>query len=353
MSSRSGNRIHQLVRLTVALFVINGLCVDRRGAKWPSIAGGGTAIVGLGIVAAAPNLPMLLSGAAMFGAGNGAIDVSMNVLGVRVEQHTPKPLMSRFHASFSIGNLLGAGGVFGLSKIAPEQVWLPLVAVIVLGTTGLIALALGSPDVADTRQPATDGVTAGRPRIPAIAWVLGVMAIAFGLTEGTAVDWASIHVTDVTGVSPGTGAIGLVAVACTMTIIRLVGDHLVHRFGRTMVVQAGTVLALSGYAVTVFASPLTAVLTGWLLVGLGVGMIAPQIYALAGHLGGGRVMAVVTGFGYAAFLAGPAIIGFTSRHIGIQRAMFVPLGSAVVLIVLATVGVLRRAEAAARGAATV
>ena len=39
---------------------------------------------------------------------------------------------------------------------------------------------------------------------------------------------------------------------------------------------------------TAFFSGLPLILTGWCLVGLGVGLVAPQIYGLAGHIGGGR-----------------------------------------------------------------
>lgn len=41
-----------------------------------------------------------------------------------------------------------------------------------------------------------------------------------------------------------------------------------------------------------------------------VGMIAPQIYAVPGHIAGGRALAVVVTFGYAALFVGPALIGF-------------------------------------------
>ena len=57
---------------------------------------------------------------------------------------------------------------------------------------------------------------------------------------------------------------------------------------------------------------------------VGVGMIAPQVYAVAGHIGGGRVLAVVVTFGYAAFLIGPAVVGFLVTQLGIHHAMVVP-----------------------------
>jgi MFS family permease len=120
-----------------------------------------------------------------------------------------------------------------------------------------------------------------------------------------------------------------------MVLIRLVGDHAVERFGRRAVVAGGAVCAMGGYLLTAFTSALPPILLGWCLVGLGVGLLAPQIYALSGHIGGGKTMALVVGFGYAAFLAGPALIGTVVVHADIQRAMLVPLVSAAALVVMA------------------
>ena len=151
-----------------------------------------------------------------------------------------------------------------------------------------------------------DGV---RTKIPRMAWLLGAMALAFGLSEGTAVDWSALHVTDVAQVDSTVGSLGLIAVSGFMVVIRLIGDRLVARFGRRNVVRFGGVGAALGYATVALVDSLPLLVAGWALVGFGVGMIAPQVYAVAGHLGGGRVLAVVVTFGYAAFLMGPAIVG--------------------------------------------
>ncbi|HZA74325.1 MAG TPA: MFS transporter, partial [Propionibacteriaceae bacterium] len=177
-----------------------------------------------------------------------------------------------------------------------------------------------------------DGV---RTAIPRAAWLLGIMALGFGLSEGTAVDWSSLQVTDVAQVDTETGSLGLVAVSGSMVLIRLVGDRLVTRFGRRAVVRFGGTTAAVGYLTVTLVDALPLLLLGWALVGFGVGMIAPQVYAVAGHIGGGRVLAVVVTFGYAAFLIGPALIGFLVTQMGIQRAMAVPAVLCVAIVALA------------------
>jgi MFS family permease len=119
-----------------------------------------------------------------------------------------------------------------------------------------------------------------------------------------------------------------------MVVIRLFGDTVVERIGRVAVVRFGAVCALVGYGLTAFTSGLPVILVGWCLVGLGVGLLAPQIYGLAGHIGGARGLGFVVSFGYAAFLVGPALIGFVAAHTDLQRAMLVPVVTAVGLIVL-------------------
>jgi MFS family permease len=165
---------------------------------------------------------------------------------------------------------------------------------------------------------------------------LGVMALAFGLAEGTALDWSSLHVTDVAGVDPTTGAVGLIAVSSFMVVIRLLGDRLVARFGRRAVVRFGGLCAALGYLTVTLVSSLPLLVLGWALVGFGVGMIAPQVYALSGHIGGGRALAMVVTFGYAAFLLGPAFVGFLVNLLGIHHSMAVPALLCAGIIALAS-----------------
>ena len=95
---------------------------------------------------------------------------------------------------------------------------------------------------------------------------------------------------------------------------------------------AGLVSAVGFVAVAV-THHLASLLLAWCAVGAGVGILAPQVYGAAGHMGGSRVLATVVTFGYAGYLAGPALIGATTRHFGLAHTMLVP--AALCLLVVA------------------
>lgn len=304
---------------------VGGRLADSIGARTVALVVTPLMVAGVLLLSIAQTFPVAVAAMVLAGLGNGSMDVAMNALGVQVEKARPRPIMSLLHAFFSIGNLLGAGTVVLVARLFDregESVITP--ALVTLGLTALLlySLTLRSIPVGERIPHSEDGV---RTAIPRLAWLLGLMAFCFGLAEGTAVDWSSVHVTEVAGIDPSTGALGLVAVSGFMVVIRLLGDRVVDRVGRRVVVQVGGVTAIAGYVLTVLAQPLPLLLVGWALVGLGVGLVAPQVYAVAGHVGGGRMLAVVVTFGYAAFLIGPAIIGALADRFGIQQAMVLPL----------------------------
>lgn len=331
------------------LLIVSGICAittmqlggrlaDRLGARRVALSALPLLTVGVLIYGFAPSYPVAIAGNAFLGLGNGAMDVAMNAYGVQVEQARRRPIMSFFHAMWSAGNFAGAAlilllanglGAHGHRVIAPL-----MVSAAVLTVVSLVFLLKAAPPSRPIHHTDESGV---RTKVPIQAWVLGFAAICFGLAEGTGNDWSALHATTVTGVDATTGAVGFAVFTLFMVAIRLLGDRAVARFGRRNVVRFGGGCAALGFATVATLQPLPAVLAGWALVGFGVGMIAPQVYAVAGHMGGGRVLALVVTFGYATFLVGPAFTGFVIHRVGIQHAMFVPAVLCASLLFLAVV----------------
>ena len=308
---------------------IGGRLADALGARRIALTALPILIAAAITLGLAPVFAIAVLGAALVGFGNGAMDVAMNAVGVQVEQGRRSAtgggaIMSRFHAFWSLGQFAGAGTVLLLATVLGLRGASVVTPVMLLAAAIGVGVWLVLFRICPVAVRVPSKIDGKRIKIPRLAWLLGLMALAFGLCEGTAVDWSAIQVTDVARVDSTVGSLGLIAVSGFMVLIRLLGDGLVNRFGHRAVVRFGGASAAIGYLVVTLVTPLPLLVLGWALVGLGVGMIAPQVYSAAGHLGGGRVLAVVVTFGYASFLGGPGLIGFGVAHVGVQHTMALP-----------------------------
>src|ERR1700722_14268216 len=106
---------------SIAAMLLTGILSARYGSR-PIILAGGFGLVALLPLLAVAGSPVLLGLTLFaFGAALGSLDVAMNIHGVEVERAALRPLMSGFHALFSVGGFAGATVItFLLSlKIAP------------------------------------------------------------------------------------------------------------------------------------------------------------------------------------------------------------------------------------------
>jgi MFS family permease len=315
-----------------------GRLADHFGARRFALAGIIPLALGTSALALAPNYGIALAGTALLGLGNGALDVSMNAIAVQVEAARGKGIMSFFHGLWSGGNLIGSGALAAAAAITAMSSSGVLKTVLFgVSVLGAVALLVGYRIVPDTQRVEQVDETGAKVKLPPTIYLLGLMALMFGLGEGSAFDWSGIHVTQVAGVESTQGALAVTALATAITIVRLAGDFIVARFGPRLVVRCGSVLAVTGSLIAAFGSGFGLLVAGWAMVGFGMGIVAPQVYSLAGHTGGGRGLATVVTFGYAVFLVGPAILGALVTWLGIQHAMLVPGLAMIGLLFLARI----------------
>src|SRR5580698_3296794 len=279
---------------------------------------------GLGMAVILPLLSIVSSPIALgvalfgFGASLGSLDVAMNLHAVDVEHASGKPLMSGFHALFSVGGFLGSGIVTALLSrgIAPSSS--TILCSIILASLIVVALPRMLSNRERTKQPLF-----AIPR--GVVLVIAIFAAISFLLEGALLDWSALLLVGEHLVSVAHGGLGYMLFSIAMTFSRFVGDSIVARFGNRIVLTVGGVIALLGLCGLLLAPVAWIGLVSFAFVGLGAANIVPILFRLAGTqhtMSRGLAVAALTTAGYAGMLAGPAAIGFLSREIGLHNAFW-------------------------------
>ncbi|MEE4544950.1 MFS transporter [Streptomyces sp. V4-01] len=287
----------------------------------------------------APALGMVLL---LFGISYGGMNVAMNSVAVDLVAALRRPVMSGFHAAYSMGGLLGAG-LGGL--LAPHLS--AATHLLLLTPVGLVAVALAGrvllahplrrpagpapeparPDAqehatapAGTEPAAAASGTAARSTAVLVA-VFGLIAACTAYGEGALAEWGPLHIQQDLHGGPGIAAAGYACVALAMTLGRLSGTALLERLGQTRALVLGGLTACAGMLVGALAPYIPLVMAGFALTGLGLANLFPTAIARAGELTGPSGVAAASTLGYGGMLLGPPSIGFLTDAFGLPTAL--------------------------------
>ena len=279
---------------------------------------------GVGLAVVLPLLSIVSSPIALgvalfvFGASLGSLDVAMNLHAVDVEHVSEKPLMSGFHALFSVGGFLGSGIITALLSrgIAPRS------STVLSSVILVVLIVVAIPRMLSNREHEKQPLFA-IPR--GIVLVIAIFAAISFLVEGALLDWSALLLVGEHLVTAAHGGLGYMIFSIAMTFSRFTGDSIVARFGNRIVMTVGGVIALLGLCGVLLAPVAWIGLLSFVFVGLGAANIVPILFRLAGtqrRMPKGLAVAALTTAGYAGMLTGPAAIGFLSKGIGLHNAFW-------------------------------
>jgi predicted MFS family arabinose efflux permease len=275
--------------------------------------------------------PLLLASSLfLFGAGLGALDVSMNAQAIAVQAATGRPIMSGFHALFSVGGLLGAAGISLLLRGG-----LTLRASAVVMSAVLAAVALACRQHLFPNGAAAAGTTLTVVASPRVLLVGALCFICF-LAEGVVLDWSAVFLRDVRHVEASAAGMGYAAFSVAMVAGRLTGDRITDRFGSTRVLAIGATVAAAGFLLAAGTHAAAGAIAGFVLVGVGAANIVPVLFSASGRVSGvspGLALATVTTIAYAGLLLGPALVGFVSDRTSLPFAFVLVAAMLAAIIV--------------------
>ncbi|MEU1894441.1 MFS transporter [Streptomyces pristinaespiralis] len=280
----------------------------------------------------------------VFGLSVGALDASMNMLGVGLQAAYGRSIMLGFHAAYSLGGIVGAslawaGAHWDLALLVS---YLPVVVVLVpAALVGSRWYYGGEPPAGDKDAVAGGDDSAagdgGRVAFRMLLPLALVMTFAY-IGDSTVANWSAKYLQDVLGSSEELATVPYNAYMVTTLVGRAVGDLGVRRFGAVTVVRCGAVLAAAGFAVVAAAPGPWTGMAGFTVLGLGLCVIVPQTFAAAGRMFAGRsdvAVARLNVFNYVGFLVGSPLVGALGDAWSYRGAMLVPMALVLMTLVYA------------------
>ncbi|MFF2011613.1 MFS transporter [Streptomyces sp. NPDC058195] len=270
---------------------------------------------------------------AAFGLAVGALDASMNMMGVSLQRAYGRSIMLGFHAAYSLGGIAGAsmawaGAHWDLSLLVS---YLP--AVVVLLPAAFVGSRWYADGASSEKGPQDQGKGAGPVSFRLLMPLCLVMSFAY-IGDSTVSNWSAKYLQDVLGSSEQLSTLPYNVYMVTTLLGRAVGDLGVRRFGAVTVVRSGSVLAAAGFVVVATAGGAWTGMFGFTLLGLGLCVIVPQTFAAGGRMFPGAsdtAIARLNVFNYVGFLVGSPLVGAIGDAWSYRGAMLVPM-----VLVLAT-----------------
>ena len=289
------------------------------------------------LISMTPSYGVLFLPFFLMGASTGIMDVAMNSQAVVVEKLVQKPVMTFFHAMFSIG-MVGGGLTGSFFTSIGDSLSFHFLSVAVFGVlVWIVAYRFLVEDEEGT--PETDTVYLAWPKGPVIG--LGLIAFCCMLGEGAMTDWSTAYMQNIVNTPESLSAFGLTAFAAMMTAGRLFGDRGRVQWGDRKMLYFGAISSLIGSVLIISLWHPLIVIAGFGLVGIGLANIVPIVFSLAGNLKGiapGMGIAMSTTIGYSGFMLGPPLIGFLADTWDLQWA----LGSLMIFFLIMWILILTR-----------
>jgi len=276
---------------------------------------------------------MLCAALFMTGAFSGGTDVAMNALVSDIEKTDRVTFMSAAHGFFSLGGVIGAGLGGLIMHLFQLPVWHMLMMGFFVVTINLFLMRHYFKINIEEESSEKEAFSLFK-----LSPLFGIAFIAFVVmgSEGAIEHWSKLYLLDVVAVTDQLAGYGFVIFSMTMTTGRFFGDGISDRIGSYRVIIYGILLASIGFALVLLKMYIL-VLIGFGLVGLGLSVVIPELFRIAGQAEGistALSISFVSGLGFVGFLLGPVVLGYISQIADLGKsfaALFVLSAVAFVL----------------------
>ncbi|MCX4748328.1 MFS transporter [Kitasatospora sp. NBC_01287] len=273
---------------------------------------------------------------AAFGLLVGALDASMNMLGVGLQHRYGRSIMLGFHAAFSAGGIIGA-------LLASAGAHLHLITLFGCCAAVLVPAALvngrflaGPRELGAAVQEAVAAAARSIPWKPLLP-LCAAMAFAY-IADATVSNWSAKYLTETLHSTDRVAALAYAGYMVALLLGRSFGDRGVQHFGAVPVVRGGAAVAALGFGIAAAAPAPWAGIAGFTVLGVGICVVIPQVFAAGGRLfprDSDAAVARLNLFNYVGFLIGSPLVGAIAGASSFRWALLAPMVLVLAVVPLA------------------
>jgi fucose permease len=312
----------------------------------------GAAYLLMGLAAATASLPLLAAGLFLNGIAFATTNLAINIGSADVERRVGRPILSQFHAAFSIGTVVGSlGGAAAAGLAVPLLAQFVVMAVVAVAwrwaaaarllphraaaSTSVRGLSRHRP--ARPADASSSGTRAGHPATRAgllATWrepralLIGAIVLMAVISEFAANDWLALAMVDGRGARESLAALVFALFVGAMTMVRLVGSALLARFGRVAVLRGGALVSIAGVLLFVLAPTVPLAALGAVAWGAGAALNFPIAVSASSDdpERAAHRISVMSMFAAVAPLIEPLGIGLLAEQVGVRYALLAVVG---------------------------
>ncbi|GAB1821273.1 MFS transporter [Herbidospora sp. RD11066] len=316
--------------------VLAGQVAARWGSRFMILYVQPLACAAVALTGWAGSVPFLVAALVLFGLGLGGVDAGMNMQGTAVERRYARPVMTGFHALWSLAAVIGAAWASNAANIGLDLGPAFTIAMIPAAVISLAANRWLCAPAEEHVESVAETSTVKIPWGPILPLCLAMAFLYVG--DASVSNFGSVYFDQALSAEAWLAPWALGAYQAATFIVRVGGDAAVSRFGPATIVRVGGVVAALGFLLIVVAPGEATAIAGFALTGVGLSVVAPQSFSAAGRLdpaGTGVAIARVNMFNYVGFIVGAALVGGIGDAAGFQAAFAAPLILAAGIVVLA------------------
>ncbi|AZA89191.1 Inner membrane protein ybjJ [Chryseobacterium nakagawai] len=264
------------------------------------------------LIGLSPSYWILAAVLFFFGVTGNLCNIAVNTQAIEIESITKRTLLSSYHGAWCFAGLIGA--LLGMLAINLHvETFLHFVLTFILVTLIWMYSRNNLTNSIHKAEPQTQSIFKSvNPTLVGLG-IIGFLSMAI---EGAMFDWSGVYFQTIVKAPENLVILGYTSFILMMTLGRFIGNRIIEKLGKRMVLQFCGVLMSIGLFLSVFLPELWICIIAFMIIGLGASLSVPSVYSTIGKVNTvapSIALSFVSSISFLGFLIGPPLIGYIAE----------------------------------------